>query len=84
MEDVGIFYDIWSILRPFCIFYDHLVYFAAIGYILFSRFGVLYHKESGNPALQRSAIFCPQCGKIQCLLPILFYQFFSQIIGSSF
>jgi hypothetical protein len=33
MEDVGIFQDIWSILRPFDIFYAHLVYFVLIWYI---------------------------------------------------
>jgi hypothetical protein len=48
----------------FGIFYDHLVYFRAIGNILwpfvifcgnleaiFSRFGMLYREKSGNPAL---------------------------------
>jgi hypothetical protein len=30
MEDVGKFYEILHILRQFCIFYDHLVYFPAL------------------------------------------------------
>jgi hypothetical protein len=34
MEDVGIYYNIWPILRPFCIFYDHLLYFVVILNIL--------------------------------------------------
>jgi hypothetical protein len=43
MENVGIFYDIRSILEDFCVFYDHLVYFVAIrdG---FSRFGMFYQE----------------------------------------
>jgi hypothetical protein len=51
MEDIGIFYV-------------YLVYFTAIGNILwpfgifkghllyFSRFGILYQEKSGNPALE--------------------------------
>jgi hypothetical protein len=31
--------DVWSILRPFDIFYDHLVYFVEIWYI-FPRYGI--------------------------------------------
>jgi hypothetical protein len=46
MEDVGIFYDIWSTLY---IFYDHLVYFVVIRYI-FSRLGILYQERPGIPA----------------------------------
>jgi hypothetical protein len=49
MENISIFYDIWSILLllgifyiwPFGIFWCHLVYFP--------RFGTLYHEKSGNP-----------------------------------
>jgi hypothetical protein len=33
MEDVVMFYAIRCILRPFCVFYDHLVYFVTIWYI---------------------------------------------------
>jgi hypothetical protein len=33
VEDVGIFMDIRFILRPFGIFYGHLVYFVVIWYI---------------------------------------------------
>jgi hypothetical protein len=33
MEDAGIFYDIWCILRLFCIFFDPLVYFWELGTI---------------------------------------------------
>jgi hypothetical protein len=48
------------------IFYDHLVYFTAIGNILwpfgifyghlefFPRFGILYREKSGNPDLDRN------------------------------
>jgi hypothetical protein len=50
MEAVCIFYSHifyfmvkWYILRPFCTFCAHLVYF--------SRFGILYRKKSGNPGL---------------------------------
>jgi hypothetical protein len=39
---------IWSILRPFGIFCDHLVHFAFIWYI-FSAFGIMYQEKSGNP-----------------------------------
>jgi hypothetical protein len=39
-------------------FYGHLIYFIAIWYIfvicgIFSRFGMLYHEKSGNPAPER-------------------------------
>jgi hypothetical protein len=40
---------IWSILLPFRILYDHLVYFVVI-WVHFSRFGMLYQEKSGNPA----------------------------------
>jgi hypothetical protein len=46
---------IWNILRPFGIFYGHLVYFVSIWYIFvvilvyFSRFGMLCKEKSGNP-----------------------------------
>jgi hypothetical protein len=51
-----------------CIFYDHLVYFAANGNILrpfglfcghlvyFPRFGILYHEKSGNPERAGAAL----------------------------
>jgi hypothetical protein len=42
------FMAIWYILRPFGIFWGHLVYFEAIWYI-FPRFGMLYPEKSGNP-----------------------------------
>jgi hypothetical protein len=42
------FMAIWSILRPFDIFYGHLVHFVVIWYI-FARFGLLYQEKSGNP-----------------------------------
>jgi hypothetical protein len=46
---------IWSILWPFGLFYGHLVYFMGILVYfmdigIFSRFGILYQKQSGNPA----------------------------------
>jgi hypothetical protein len=44
------FINIWSIFRPFGIFYGHLVYFPPFWYI-FTRFGMLYQEKSGNPAL---------------------------------
>jgi hypothetical protein len=40
----------WSILRPFGLFYGHLIYFMVIWYI-FSHFGMLCQEKSGNPAL---------------------------------
>jgi hypothetical protein len=42
------FREIWSILRPFEIFYGHLVYFVVIWYIS-PRFGKLYQDKYGNP-----------------------------------
>jgi hypothetical protein len=57
------FWAIWSILRPFGLFYGHLVYFVAIWYILLPfgifygnlvyipRFGMLHIEKSGNPGL---------------------------------
>jgi hypothetical protein len=39
---------IWNTLRPFGIFYDHLVHFVLIWYI-FSGFGIMYQEKSGNP-----------------------------------
>jgi hypothetical protein len=41
MEDVGICYEIWSILRTFFIFYDHFEYFMTIWYILW-QFGTFF------------------------------------------
>jgi hypothetical protein len=38
---------IWSILRPFGVFYGYLVY-------IFSTFGILYQENSGNPGLRRA------------------------------
>jgi hypothetical protein len=40
---------IWTILRTFEQFYDHLVHFVLIWYI-FSGFGITYQQKSGNPA----------------------------------
>jgi hypothetical protein len=51
MEDVEIFFDIWSILRPFQIFYGHSVYFMVICYI-FPRVGIVHQEQSGNPGFQ--------------------------------
>jgi hypothetical protein len=55
MEDVGrfnrhlvYFTAIWSILRPFGLFYGRLVYFTAI-WCTFSIFGMLYQEKSGKP-----------------------------------
>jgi hypothetical protein len=45
------FGDIRSTLRPFNMFYGHMVYFVVIWYI-FPCFGMLYQEKSGNPALQ--------------------------------
>jgi hypothetical protein len=50
MEEVGIFYGQLVCLRPFCIFYGHLVYFVVIWYIIL-RFGILYHEKSGSPVV---------------------------------
>jgi hypothetical protein len=50
MEDDGIFYGqlVHFTYSFFVIFYGHLVLFVVIGYI-FSRFGILYQEQSGNP-----------------------------------
>jgi hypothetical protein len=48
MENFGIFMAIWNILRPFGIFYGHLVDFVVFCYI----FGMLYQEKSGNPDRQ--------------------------------
>jgi hypothetical protein len=47
------FMTIWSILLPYGIFCGHLVYFMVIWYIC-PLFGLLYQKQSGNPASQAS------------------------------
>jgi hypothetical protein len=44
MEDLGIFYGLWSISRPIGLFNDHLVYFVVIWYIIY-LFGMLYLKN---------------------------------------
>jgi hypothetical protein len=44
-------YILWSILRPFGIFYNHLVYFVVIWYI-FPHFCMSYKEKSGNPVLR--------------------------------
>jgi hypothetical protein len=41
IEDVGTFFVIWSILRPFGVIYDHLVYFP--------HFVLLCQEKYGNP-----------------------------------
>jgi hypothetical protein len=41
--------DIWSILRPFDIFYRHLVYFV-YNLVHLPRFGTVFQEKSGNPA----------------------------------
>jgi hypothetical protein len=68
LEDVGIYKAIWSIFRPFGLFFGHLVYFTAIWYIFghfgifygyllyFYRFGMLCQEKFGNPALGRSKV----------------------------
>jgi hypothetical protein len=40
MEDVGIFFAIWSILRLMCTFYGHVAYFV-VTWCIFPRFGML-------------------------------------------
>jgi hypothetical protein len=47
---------IWSILRPFGVFYDHLVHFVFIWYI-FPTFGIMYQEKSGNPDLKSKSAF---------------------------
>jgi hypothetical protein len=49
LEKVYIFFmAIWNILWIFGIFYNHLVHFVFICYIL-SGFGIMYQEKSGNP-----------------------------------
>jgi hypothetical protein len=43
------FIKIWSILKPFGIFYGRLVYSVVIWYVHDSCFGILYQEKSGNP-----------------------------------
>jgi hypothetical protein len=42
---------IWNILRPFDIFYDHLVIYVVTIWYIFPRFGILCQEKSGSPAL---------------------------------
>jgi hypothetical protein len=49
------FIDIWSVLRPFDIFYGHWVYFVVIWDVL-QRIGKLYLEKSGNPALKPNKV----------------------------
>jgi hypothetical protein len=67
LEDVGLFFCILSIFRPFDICYGDLVYFVVIGYI-FTRFGKLYPKKSGNPN-QSVDLFTEN--DVECLLSSL-------------
>jgi 4-amino-4-deoxy-L-arabinose transferase-like glycosyltransferase len=50
MEDV---YILW----PFGLFTAFLVYFMAIWYIIFLRFGMLHQEKSGNPAANTKCRF---------------------------
>jgi hypothetical protein len=50
---------IWNILETFWIFYDHLVQFVFIWYIL-SGFGIMQQEKSGNPDHQ--FYFWVHCG----------------------
>jgi hypothetical protein len=47
------FMDIWTIFRPFNVFYGHLAYFVVIWYI-FPRVGKLRQEKSGNPGSANS------------------------------
>jgi hypothetical protein len=49
------FSNIWSILRPFEIFYGHFIYFLAIWYI-FLCFGILNKEKSGYPAVSPGSV----------------------------
>jgi hypothetical protein len=42
LEDVGVYKAIWSIFRPFGLFFGHLVYFTAIWYIFWSFWYILW------------------------------------------
>jgi hypothetical protein len=59
------FMAIWYILRPFGIFYDHLVYFV-VNWCIFPRFGMLSQEKPGNPALHTYA--CAILGYMPTLL----------------
>jgi hypothetical protein len=57
VEDVCVFCGhlvyfkaIWYILRPFGIFYGHLVYVFCVNLVYFPHFGRLHNVKSGNPA----------------------------------
>jgi hypothetical protein len=45
------FIPIWNILGTLGIFYDHLLQFVFIRYII-SGFGIMHQEKSGNPARQ--------------------------------
>jgi hypothetical protein len=62
MKDVIYFVAIWSIFRPFGMFYGHLIFFTAIWYILWP-FGMLCPEKSGNPDLH---VIPPQNGLPAC------------------
>jgi hypothetical protein len=53
------FKDIWSILLPFDIFYDHLVYFVVI-WLVFSPFWYIIQRKIWQPCVRPSANhLCP-------------------------
>jgi hypothetical protein len=52
---VSFYGHFWYILRPFGIFYGHLVYFMAI----VSRLGMLNQEKSGNPGCRTPELFHP-------------------------
>jgi hypothetical protein len=66
-EDVGIFYGFWSILRPFCIFYDHWAFFVEIWYI----YPVLVYFTKKNLA---TLVKNPTLGYLPCNPPTMHRQ----------
>jgi hypothetical protein len=55
IENLGIFYGHFGILRSFGVFYGHLVNIVVIWYIFF-HFGILHREKSGNPTLVTLAV----------------------------
>jgi hypothetical protein len=50
MKKLGIFYVHFGILRPFCVFYHHLLYFVVAWFHIF-LFWYVSPKKSGNPVI---------------------------------
>jgi hypothetical protein len=59
------FMAIWSIFRPFGIFYCTMVYFVVM-WNVFTCFGILCHEKSGNPVDPDASIEASKCNDLIC------------------